>query len=99
MTGMNVSAFGLGWYEREDYPRILEIMEDAHLLPRTYDAWRKSAETGEREQKRKGVVVIRVVIKAEEFLAWCRARGLNVDKNARMRFGNEAVLRAVKEMK
>ena len=90
---------GIGWYEREDYARILEIMEDAHLLPRTYDEWRERAELGERQQKEAGVSVIRAVIKPEEFLAWCRALGLKVDAQARTRFGSEVAYRSLKDLK
>ena len=87
---MQISVMGIGWYEREDYPRILEIMEDADKLPRTYDEFLKSAETGERNMTSKGHVVVRAIIKPDEFLAYCRRNGLKVDAQARMRFGSEA---------
>jgi hypothetical protein len=35
---------GIPWYKREDYPLILEIMEDADGLPATYDEWEELAE-------------------------------------------------------
>jgi hypothetical protein len=37
---MKVSVTGMSWYRREDYPRILQIMLDAHKLPRTFDDWK-----------------------------------------------------------
>ena len=96
MPKQPVRAVGIGWYYRQDYRRILEIMEDADKLPATYDQWLKSAETGERELKRAGHIVVRAVIEPEEFLAWCRARGLNVDAKARMQWGSEVAHRQVK---
>ena len=93
---MKISAVGLGWYERDDYPRILQVMADAEKLPRTFDEWQKLAERTERETQAKGVRVVRAVIKSDDFVAWCRERGLKVDAQARMRFGNEAAYRAVK---
>ena len=86
---MQVSAMGIGWYEREDYPRILKVMEDGHTLPRTYDDFLKRAELGERALKSQGHVVVRAVIKSDDFVIWCRDRGLKVDSEARKRFGNE----------
>ena len=94
---MKVSAVGMPWYEREDYPRILEIMEDAHKLPRTHDEFVKALQTGERQLKASGHVVVRAVIKPDEFVAYCRERSLKVDAQARIRFGNEAAYAAIKD--
>jgi uncharacterized membrane protein len=84
-----ISATGLVWYDREDYPRILEVMKDAHVLPDTYDQWRKKAENVERGAQHSGALVVRAVIKPEQFLAWCTIRGLNVDAKARNAFAAE----------
>jgi len=89
---MKTSKFGVGWYIREDYPRILEVMTDAGKLPRTYEEWLEGVESGERNLKMQGRMVIRVIIRADDFVAWCSARGLECNGEARKRFGNEAVL-------
>lgn len=94
---MQVSAIGIGFYEREDYPRILEIMEDAHLLPRTYDEFVKRFEVGKRQLEARSALVTAAVIKPDEFLAWCRERGLKVDAQARKRFSNEAAIAEVRK--
>jgi len=91
-----VRAVGIAWYSRQNYRRILEIMEDADKLPATYDQWLKSAETGERQMKHSGYIVVRAIIDPEEFVAWCRSRGLKADAKARMQWGNEFVYRQVK---
>jgi len=91
-----ISSLGIGWYNREDYPRILQIMEDAHVLPPTYDVWRKKAEGLESQVKASGAaVVVRAIIKPEEFVAWCASRGMKVDAKARTAFGSEFVYRSV----
>ncbi len=42
---MSISVVvGVPWYTRQNYRRILEIMEDAHLLPSTFDKWLHAAE-------------------------------------------------------
>lgn len=92
---MRIGAMGVGWYAREDYPRILHVMEDAHKLPRTYDEFSKSFESVERQVKSQGAVLVRAIIKPDEFVVWCRSRGLKVDAQARMRFANEAALDVV----
>ena len=81
------------WYRREDYPRVLTIMEDAHLLPPTWEKWRYSADKVARQAQKSGVVVEKVYLHLDDFLAWCRARGLNVDAKARTAFANECAAR------
>ncbi len=85
-------AVGIAWYSRQDYRRALEIMEDADQLPGTFDQWLKRAEATEREIKRAGHVVVRAIIKPEEFAAWCRAKGLNIDTEARTEWASEFAL-------
>ncbi len=84
-----IRAVGIAWYSRQDYRRALEIMEDADQLPRTFDQWLKRAEATERQIKRAGHVVVRAMIKPEEFAAWCRAKGLNTDAKARTEWASE----------
>ncbi len=90
------SAIGMSWYCREAYSRILEVMEDADRLPRTYDQWLKSAEAGVSKLQRAGHIVVRAVIDPDQFVAWCLARSLKVDAQARMRWANEAAFRELK---
>jgi hypothetical protein len=92
-----IRGMGIPWYRREDYPRVLDIMADRDSLPPTFEVWRKLAGQVESDAKRRGLVVVRAVIDPDTFVAWCRARSLNVDANARVRFGNEAVAAAVKD--
>jgi uncharacterized membrane protein len=92
-----VRAAGISWYRREDYPRILEIMEDAHVLPDTFDDWRKKAGGQESEWKSRGVVIVRAIIDPDTFPAWCRKEGLNVDAKARTAFASEFAMLQVKQ--
>ncbi len=91
-------AVGLAWYKREDYGRILKIMEDADTLPATYDRWLKAAETGERELTSKGHVVVRAIIDPDEFVAWCAGHDLKVDSKARQAFAAEFARRGLGKM-
>lgn len=88
---MCIRAMGMAWYREEDWPEIKRIMSDAYKLHATYAEWFKSATAGEQHLKQQGIIVERVYIDPREFPAWCRARGLNADAAARMRFGNEFV--------
>jgi hypothetical protein len=89
-------AMGMTWYYRQDYRRILEVMEDADKLPATYDNWLKNAEAAEREMKKRGHTVIRAMINPDEFVTWCRGRGLKTDAEARKQWANEAAYRQLR---
>lgn len=92
---MQIAATGFAWYNREDYPRILEIMTDAGELPETYDGWLERAESAERELKANGVDIVRAIIKPDPFLGWCATRGLKPNASARTRFGSDAAAIAI----
>jgi hypothetical protein len=79
---------GLAWYEARDYPRILQIMEDADRLPGNYARWREKAEDSERELRGRGYEVVRAMISPDTFPAWCRSHGKRVDAQARILFAN-----------
>ena len=83
---MKISAMGVPWYRRQDYARILEVMEDAHLLPPTFDKWLYRAEQALKQAVDRGVLPVKAYIDPDQFVAWCRDRGLNVDAAARMQF-------------
>lgn len=92
-----IRAVGIAWYSRQNYRRVLEVMEDADNLPGNFDQWLKRAEATERQFKRSGHIVVRAIIEPDEFAAWCRSRGLNIDAKARTEWGNEFVYRKVKD--
>ena len=83
----------MAWYQREDYPRIRDMMADAGRLAATYDSWLVSAEQVASEVERSGIAVERVLLRPEEFADWCVARSLTRDGAARSRFANEAAQR------
>jgi|SRR4051812_7449569 hypothetical protein len=93
-----VRAVGISWYGRKDYNRARLIMVDRHVLPPTFDEWRKKAGAQESEAKRKGFVVVRARIDPDKFLEWCREKSLPVDAKARTAFAAEVAMKHVKAM-
>lgn len=89
---------GLVWYRLEDYEAAISIMEDRNQLPATYSAWRIKAEQSEKQMQRLGWITTRAYINAADFLAWCRARGLNLNAEARNQFANSIAIDAARSM-
>lgn len=83
-----VQAVGIPWYNRADYPRILEIMEDAEVLPDTFDQWLQRAEKTREQFLRRGAIVVKAQIEPDAFVAWCRANSRHVDADGRTAFAN-----------
>jgi hypothetical protein len=91
---MEVRATGIAWYRREDYPRILAMMTDGHVLPKTWEEWRTKANATERQMRKRGMSVVRSFIDPDKFLEWCVKHGLDPDAKARMQFASEIAHRA-----
>jgi hypothetical protein len=89
----SVRSVGVPWYRREDYPRILAIMEDAAALAPSYDGWLVAAQNNEAEARRAGIVVVRVALDPETFTRWCADRGSAPTRAARVEFVNEVMRR------
>ena len=71
MATDNVKKVAIAWYRREDYPIILDLMEDASTFPATYDGWLKRAQHVLLNAESSGSEVIRVTIDPGSFSAWC----------------------------
>jgi hypothetical protein len=80
----------LPWYDRRDYPALLKLFSDPHMLPATYDAWLNHAHQIESQLQKAGFAVARIWIRSVPFAAWCRERNVSPDQRARLTFANEA---------
>ena len=86
---MSVQVVGIAWYRREDYDRLMSMFSDAGDLPATFDKWRAKADKAHRVLTRQGLIVAKALVDPETFPDWCRARGMEMDKHARMKYGME----------
>ena len=94
MNKHQIQTVGIAWYHADDYPEIRKVMIDAAKLPATFERWSEAAQKLEQAYQSAGQRVVRAFIRPAEFVAWCRANGLNVDANARQRWGAEYARRA-----
>lgn len=92
MNTQTVQATGMVWYLAEDFDKIKALMEDRHTLHRTHAEWQRAAEQGEQSFRAKGGRVYRAIVRPAEFKAWCNARGLKIDAQARNQFASEFAL-------
>lgn len=93
MAGRQVRAIGIPWFRRADYDGLRRLFADGAGLPATFDQWHERAEELRRQIEAQGGIAERVMIDPDEFPAWCRGRGLDIDSEARKRFAAAAVAR------
>lgn len=86
MDGPRLAGTPFPWFDRETYPRILEVMVDQDLLPPTYDRWLKQALRVLEKAHREGQKPIRAHIDPERFVAWCEDNDWPADGMARLAY-------------
>ena len=86
MAAPQLSGVAFPWFDRESYPRILEVMVDHDLLPASYDRWLKQAQRVLDKARREGQRPIRAHIDPDRFLGWCAENDCPPDSMARLAY-------------
>lgn len=87
---MSVQVVGIAWYKPEHYTRLKKLFKDGANMPETYAEWLKRAEHVAKDIESKGGIrVYKVEIDPDEFPAWCRANGHEINSAGRTAFANQ----------
>lgn len=87
----DLRAVGVVWYREADWPRLRAQVADADKLPDTYAEWLASAKGLLAQLKQDGIPAERVPLDPDTFSAWCAARGLAPNAQARSQYASEVV--------
>jgi hypothetical protein len=71
------------WYRPGDYDAAVSMFGD---LPATYAAWHDRALEWEEHCRIAAMPCLRVLLRPDEFLAWCQTRQVRPDAEARSTF-------------
>lgn len=77
---------GLAWFDRKQWQRLAEIVEDRNELDETYEKWEQSARDAVRVIERQGQKVERVHVEVESLVSWCKEKGVPVNGKSRAEY-------------
>jgi hypothetical protein len=85
---------GVGWYAREQWARLREVVADPEELEDTYEEWLGNAEKFAREMSFHGVVVQRIAVDVEALRSWCVVHSRRVNAESRAAYAAEMLRRS-----
>lgn len=83
-----VTHIGQIWYEADHFEAAIAVMQDRQDLCADYAQWLAGALRTENHLRSAGLVPVRANIRAREFIAYCQAGGLGVNREGRNAFAN-----------
>jgi hypothetical protein len=87
LRGFDVRATaGVAWYTEREWARVKAVAADPERFEATFAEWLTMAEDSLERMLRAGMLGERVLINADELLAWCEAQGRPNDAAARAAF-------------
>ena len=90
-------ALGVAWYLPSQWARLREVSIDREQLEDTYEEWLAIACTKVKELEDAGMVIERVELDVEQWLNWCKEKGLPFDSASRANFVSERVYQRAKK--
>ena len=82
---------GVTWYTPEQFARMKSVADDADALDDTHEDWLKNAMRQVQWLKKDGFHVVEVPIDIDEWVAWCRENGHELNGEARSEYVSQKV--------
>jgi hypothetical protein len=84
---------GIAWFDRRQWKRLTEVVEDRSELDDTYEQWQQGALDAVRTIERDGQRVEKVHIEVESLVSWCKDKGLPVNGKSRAEYVTQIIRR------
>src|SRR5713101_7286620 len=69
---------GFAWFDRQQWHRLTEVVDDRNELDDTFEQWERSALDALRTLERQGQRAEKVHIDVDALVSWCKGKGLSV---------------------
>ncbi|MEX0649149.1 MAG: hypothetical protein WEA56_13760 [Balneolaceae bacterium] len=77
---------GILWWKPKQWERAKQISSDSHIFDDSYRVWKENAEKTYKNFQDLGYTIYKIEIDFDEFLKWCKKRGVPLNANARTKF-------------
>lgn len=77
---------GIAWFDREQWQRLTEVVENRNELDGTFEEWEWSAMDAVRAIERQGQRVQKVNVNVDVLVSWCKGKGLPVNGKSRAEY-------------
>ena len=77
---------GFAWFDRQQWHRLTEVVDDRNELDDTFEQWERSALDALRTLERQGQRAEKVHIDVDALVSWCKGKGLPVNGASRSQY-------------
>lgn len=81
-----MNRVNLAYYEKRDWKRFLEVIDDKDSMHNTWKEWNKAYLKSKKKLTSQGFVVKEVVINIDDLIVYCKIRGIKNDGKSRSQF-------------
>jgi len=79
-------VLGVAWFDRGQWQRLTEVVEDRTELDDTFEQWETHALDAVRTMERQGQRVDKVYVDVDALVSWCEAKGLPINGKSRAQY-------------
>ena len=84
---------GVAWFDRKQWKRLIETVEDRSQLEDTYEQWHEAAIEAVRMIEAQGQKAEKVHVEVESLVSWCTDQGLPVNGESRAEYVRQIMRR------
>jgi len=83
------TIIGLAYYQKNDWKRFLDIIDDRESIHDNWKEWHKSFLKMKKKLQAQGYTVNEVIVDLDELQNYCAVRGISNNGKARSQFVSE----------
>ena len=81
-----MNEINLAYYEKKDWKRFLEVIDDKESMHNTWKEWNKAYLKLKKKLTSQGFVVKDVIVNIDDLIVYCKIRGIKNNGKSRSQF-------------
>jgi len=91
MKSQRKMVIGVGWYNQEEWQKLITVADDRDALDDTYENWLEKFANTRRQMKKQGVNTQKVEVIIADLVRWCTKHGMPINGESRSKFVAETL--------